>query len=289
MEQFKSDILSQSLNIGGKLHYIGFPVVMGILNLTRDSFFDGGRFARFELALQHCEHMLEQGATIIDVGAQSSRPGAERLSAHQEIAELEEVLPRLVARFPQTLFSVDTFYGEVARYAVQSGAGIINDISACRLDPEMFPAIVELKVPYILMHMKGEPQSMQQMAKYLDVVEEVTLFLAENIDRLHQNGLTDIWVDPGFGFGKTLEHNYALLQNLTQFQILEKPLVVGLSRKSMINKVLNISPHEALNGTTVLHTIALLNGASILRVHDVKEAVEAIKLIKTYFSTGATA
>ncbi|MCB0483486.1 MAG: dihydropteroate synthase, partial [Flavobacteriales bacterium] len=248
-----------------------------------------GRFARFELALQHCEHMLEQGATIIDVGAQSSRPGAERLSAHQEIAELEEVLPKLVARFPQTLFSVDTFYGEVARYAVQSGAGIINDISACRLDPEMFTAIVELKVPYILMHMKGEPQSMQQMAKYLDVVEEVTLFLAENIDRLHQNGLTDIWVDPGFGFGKTLEHNYALLQNLTQFQILEKPLVVGLSRKSMINKVLNISPHESLNGTTVLHTIALLNGASILRVHDVKEAVEAIKLIKTYFSTGATA
>lgn len=288
MEHLNSDILSQSLNIGGQLRSVGFPAVMGILNLTRDSLFDGGRFARFELALQHCEHMLEQGADIIDVGAQSTRPGAKRLTAHLEIAELEEVLPKLVARFPEVLFSVDTFYGEVARYAVQSGAGMINDISACRLDPEMLPAIVELKVPYILMHMKGEPPSMQQMAEYLDVVEDVTLFLAENIERLHQNGLTDIWVDPGFGFGKTVEHNYTLLQNLAQLQILEKPIVVGISRKSMINKVLNITPQEALNGTTVLHTIALLNGASILRVHDVKEAVEAIKLIKTYFSTGAT-
>jgi dihydropteroate synthase len=274
----------QFMNIKGNLRTFQYPAVMGILNITRDSFYDGGRFARFEKALHHCEHMLDGGAQIIDIGAQSTRPGAHKLTALQELHELEEVLPKLTARFADVVFSVDTFYGLVAEYALQNGVAVVNDISAGRFDPTLWPVVQKHGAPYVLMHMQGTPQTMQQTAEYTDVVEEVTLFLAEELRRLHQQGIRDVWIDPGFGFGKKTAHNYALLHRLKHLRILDAPILVGISRKSMITKVLQLSPEEALNGTTTLNTIALLNGADVLRVHDVHEAVEAVKLVKMYFS-----
>jgi len=255
------------------------PAIMAILNLTPDSFYAGSRIAGADMALAQTAGFLKAGAAIIDLGAYSSRPGAEHITEEDELKRLIPVLRRLVDAFPQALFSVDTFRARVAAEAVGAGAHIINDISAGSLDPEMFATVAALRVPYILMHMKGTPQTMQQNPEYDDVTAEVIAYFREKIAALRQAGVKDILIDPGFGFGKTVAHNYALLQHLDQLLPLNLPLLVGLSRKSMITKVLGNTAAEALNGSTVLHTLALLKGASILRVHDVKEAAECVKLV----------
>jgi len=255
------------------------PAIMAILNLTPDSFYAGSRIAGADMALAQTAGFLKAGAAIIDLGAYSSRPGAEHITEEDELKRLIPVLRRLVDAFPQALFSVDTFRARVAAEAVGAGAHIINDISAGSLDPEMFATVAALRVPYILMHMKGTPQTMQQNPEYDDVTAEVIAYFREKIADLRQAGVKDILIDPGFGFGKTVAHNYALLQHLDQLLPLNLPLLVGLSRKSMITKVLGNTAAEALNGSTVLHTLALLKGASILRVHDVKEAAECVKLV----------
>ena len=255
------------------------PAIMAILNLTPDSFYAGSRIAGADMALAQTAGFLKAGAAIIDLGAYSSRPGAEHITEEDELKRLIPVLRCLVDAFPQALFSVDTFRARVAAEAVGAGAHIINDISAGSLDPEMFATVAALRVPYILMHMKGTPQTMQQNPEYDDVTAEVIAYFREKIADLRQAGVKDILIDPGFGFGKTVAHNYALLQHLDQLLPLNLPLLVGLSRKSMITKVLGNTAAEALNGSTVLHTLALLKGASILRVHDVKEAAECVKLV----------
>ena len=256
------------------------PVVMGILNITPDSFFDGGRYTDEKEMLHHVEKMIGEGAAIIDVGAQSTRPGATLLTAEEESARLAPALKTLRTTFPGAVFSVDTFYAEVAKMAVNEGAGLINDISGGSIDDNMFDTVAALQVPYIVMHMQGTPQTMQKDPHYNDVVKEVFDIFIDRVSRLRSKGVDDIIIDPGFGFGKNTEHNYALLNHLELFSMLDCPLMAGLSRKSMINKVLNTKAADALNGTTVLNTIALLKGAKILRVHDVKEAVEAVKLVK---------
>ncbi len=269
----------RSLNLRGKLVTIDEPWVMGILNLTPDSFYDGGDFNNVQKALRHCEEMLQDGAKIIDIGASSTRPGAERLSPDEEIARLKEPLNAIRKEFPDAILSVDTFQAEVAKAATDMGADIINDISGGTLDDTMAKVMGELKLPYILMHIQGNPQNMQQNPQYENVFMEVSRFLSQQIRKFSEQGVADIIIDPGFGFGKTVEHNYELLNHLGDFQFLERPVLVGFSRKSMINKVLNTKPENALNGTTVLNTIALQNGADILRVHDVKQAVEAVKIV----------
>lgn len=255
---------------------------MGILNVTPDSFFDGGRYTSSNDQVAHVERMLDEGATLIDIGAASSRPGSELLSPAGEWARLEPVLRELVRAFPQTWFSVDTYHAETAGKAVQEGVALINDISGGQMDTAMFETVAAHRAPYILMHMQGTPQSMQHDPTYGDVVQEVIYSLAERVQQLHQLGVHDVILDPGFGFGKTVEHNYALLRHLPAFAAFELPLMVGVSRKSMINRVLGTTPERALNGTTVLHTLALQQGADILRVHDVREAVECIKLVTQY-------
>jgi dihydropteroate synthase len=252
---------------------------MGILNITPDSFSDGGQFWNEKDALLHCETMLTEGAGIIDIGAVSTKPFADEISFEEEKKRLQNILPILVKKFPQTVFSVDTFRSEIARMAVNEGTSIINDISGGQADEFMFKTIAELQVPYVMMHTKGMPQTMQVEPKYDDVMNELSLFFAKQIASAHQAGVLDIIVDPGFGFGKNLEHNYKILGCLERFQILEKPVMVGFSRKSMIRNLLNVDMENSLNGTTVANAIALLKGANILRVHDVKEAVQAIKII----------
>ncbi len=269
----------RSLNLRGRLVTIDEPWVMGILNLTPDSFFDGGKLTNTQQAVQQCQTMLAEGARIIDIGASSTRPGAERLSPEKEIARLKEPLTAIRREFPEAILSVDTFQAEVARAAADMGADIINDISGGTMDDDMLKAMGEIKLPYILMHIQGNPQTMQQNPQYKNVFMEVSKFLSQQIRKFTQNGVTDIIIDPGFGFGKTVEHNYELLNHLSDFQFLQRPILVGFSRKSMINKVLNTKPEDALNGTTVLNTLALQNGADILRVHDVKQAVEAVKIV----------
>lgn len=258
------------------------PRIMGILNLTPDSFYDGGKYRTTGQALEQARIMLEQGAHFLDLGATSSRPGAELLPRDEEGRRLEPVLKAIVREFPGALVSVDTYYAETARMAVNEGACMINDISAGSIDPMMFETIGQLQVPYVLMHMKGHPKTMQQQPVYLDLIKEITAFFAEKIDMLTGFGVRDILIDPGFGFGKTLEQNYQLLYAMDFFAIHERPLVVGVSRKSMVSKVLGVPAGEALNGTTVVHTMALLKGADILRVHDVREAMEAIRLTGMY-------
>ncbi len=269
----------RSLNLRGRLVIIDEPWVMGILNLTPDSFFDGGKFSSTQLAVQQCQSMLEDGAKIIDIGASSTRPGAERLSPNEEIARLKETLSTIRKEFPEALLSVDTFQAEVARAAADMGADIINDISGGTMDDEMPKAMSEIKLPYILMHIQGNPQSMQQNPQYKNVFMEVSKFLSQQMRKFTEQGVADIILDPGFGFGKTVEHNYSLLNHLADFQLFERPLLVGFSRKSMINKVLGTKPEDALNGTSILNTMALQKGADILRVHDVKQAVEAVKIV----------
>lgn len=256
------------------------PMVMGILNLTPDSFSDGGKFPGIDAQLHHAEQMLHFGASIVDIGAVSTRPGAPPVS---EDVEMERLLPPLKAirkHFPGCFISVDTFRTAVARAAIDNGADMINDIYGGRFEEGMFETIASLKVPYILMHMKGTPETMQQNPAYTDVVAEVTYFFEQQLARCREKGMRQVLIDPGFGFGKTVEHNYTLLSRLYELKSLGVPVVAGLSRKSMITRVLKIGPDEAKNGTTVLNTIALIKGADILRVHDVKEALEAIRMVK---------
>ena len=268
-----------TLNCKGRLLVIDKPVVMGIINVTPDSFYSGSRITATDDILRQAEKMISEGASILDIGGQSSRPGSEDIGMEGELARVVPAIEAIHLHFPQSFISVDTYYATVAAAAVQAGAGIVNDISSGTLDAEMIKTVAALNVPYIAMHMKGTPKTMNQLANYIDVTLEVLDFFIKKIEECRLAGIKDVIVDPGFGFAKTISHNFILLKNLSIFKILEKPLLAGLSRKATIYKTLGISPEEALNGTTVLNTIALQNGANILRVHDVKEAVEIIKLL----------
>lgn len=271
-------IAQKTLNLKGKIIHLSSPLVMGIINLSNDSFYDGGRLSNSQQVLNHAENLLNQGAQILDIGAVSTRPGANLADADYEIHKLRTVLGGLVRNFPEAILSVDTYNSQTALMAAHEGVHIINDVSGGQIDPEMFATAARLRLPYVLTHMKGTPNTMQNNPEYEDVVREVSAFFAEKIQQLNQIGVNDIILDPGFGFGKTLEQNYQLLANLDFFKIFELPILVGLSRKSMINRLLDISPDKALNGTTALNTMALMNGASILRVHDVREAREVVKI-----------
>ena len=253
---------------------------MGILNLTPDSFYDGGRNNEILHALKHTEKMLDEGAEIIDIGAYSSRPNAENISIETEQTRLIPVIKQLVKQFPQAIFSIDTFRHKVAEAAIDQGAHIINDISGGEMDSKMFSTVARLRVPYILMHMRGNPQTMNNLTHYEDVFKDVYKYFSVKISQLKEKGVYDIILDPGFGFAKNTEQSYDLLSKLDQFRMLGLPVLAGISRKSMIYKFLGTDVNDALNGTSIANTIALLNGASILRVHDVKQAVEAIKIVE---------
>lgn len=253
--------------------------IMGILNLTPDSFYDGGKFQQEKLIKEQVGKMLKEGADIIDLGAVSTRPGAEIIDEEEELRRISWPLQRLVNEFPETIFSIDTFRSRVARECIHSGAHIINDVSGGNMDDNMFETIAELKVPYILMHMHGTPENMQQSPIYTNIIELLKQYFTEKVQQLNRLGIEDIILDPGFGFGKTLKCNYTILKNLEKLRINGLPILGGISRKSMINKVINTKPSEALNGTTVLNTLALQHGANILRVHDVKEAREVIDIV----------
>lgn len=259
---------------------------MAIVNLTPDSFFGDSRFNDFDVLLERVDQHLNYGADFIDLGAQSTRPGADWLDEHIEWKRLEQPLKEIRRTFPQAHISVDTFHSKVAEKAIESGADLINDISGGDFDPDMFATIKKYQVPYIFMHTSGKPKEMQTKTNYSNVVEDVLYVLSEKKSRLNQLGINDCIADPGFGFGKTLNQNYELLSNLHVFSQLKVPILAGLSRKSMVNKVLNCTANEALNGTTVLNTVALHNGASILRVHDTKEAKEAVKLTGQFLTLG---
>ena len=269
-----------SINCNGKLIDLSSPKVMGILNITPDSFFDGGKYNNPQSIVKQVEKMLSEGATFIDVGAYSSRPGAKHISEKEEKERILPVVKLLAKEFPQILMSIDTFRSEIAEACINEGACIINDISAGNMDENMFTTVAKLNVPYIIMHMKGTPQNMQKNCTYNHVVNDVIFYFSKKINELRLLGVNDIITDVGFGFSKKLEHNYKLLKHLELFKGLEVPTLVGLSRKSMLFKPLEITQKEALNATTTANTIALLNGANILRVHDVKEAVEAIKIVE---------
>lgn len=269
---------NKTLNVGGRLIHFDSPKIMGILNITPDSFFDGGKYKDEKSILQLVEKMITDGADFIDVGGYSSRPGAKDVTQEEELERVLSVIKVIVKNFPESILSIDTFRSEVARQAIEEGALMVNDISGGALDNKMFDLIARHHIPYILMHMKGTPQTMKSMAEYENLISEMLDYFHPRLHQLHQMGVVDIMIDPGFGFAKTIAHNFELLKQLELLKILNKPMVIGLSRKSMIWKTLDTNPENALNGTTVLNTIALLKGASILRIHDVKEAVEAVKL-----------
>ena len=271
-----------TFNCKGRLLVIEEPIVMGIINATPDSFYAGSRAVQKETVLKKTEQMLKDGATIIDIGGQSTRPDSKRISADEELQRVIPLVDALHNAFPEAFISIDSFYATVAKEAVEAGACIVNDISAGTIDANMVATVASLNVPYILMHMQGDPQTMQQNTIYQNLVLDVFDFLNRKIKELHEAGIHDIIIDPGFGFGKTIEQNFELLNGLEFFTQLSKAVLVGLSRKSTIYKTLKIAPEAALNGTTVLHTIALLKGASILRVHDVKEAKQAVQLVRAY-------
>ncbi|MFY0255592.1 dihydropteroate synthase [Chitinophaga sp. 30R24] len=267
------------INCRGQLLSLHTPVVMGIINATDDSFYEGNRMHELHQVMAKAQQHLEEGAAILDLGAQSTRPGAEVVGPEEEIHRLLPSIHAILNRYPTAIISIDTWYASVAEKAVQAGASIINDISAGDMDPEMIPLIGRLQVPYIAMHMQGKPATMQHNPQYGNVVTEVLDYLKEKLAVCRAAGIKDFIADPGFGFGKTLEHNYALMKELSLFSsVLGVPVLTGISRKSMIYKLLHTTPTEALNGTTVLNTIALLHGAHILRVHDVKAAVEAVRI-----------
>jgi dihydropteroate synthase len=267
-----------TLNCAGRLLDLSRPVIMGIINVTADSFYAGSRFTELDAIVQQAEKMLIEGAQILDIGGMSSRPGASIISAEEEVQRITPVIDALAKRFPEAILSLDTIYGHSARAGAELGVGLINDISAGRLDANMYPTVAELGLPYVLMHMQGQPGSMQKNPTYNDVITEVLDFFIAEVGKLRALGVKDIVLDPGFGFGKNLAHNYTLLKNLQVFQILDAPVLAGLSRKSMIYRLLEIEPEAALNGTTALHMVALQHGAKILRVHDVKPAAEVIRL-----------
>jgi len=271
-----------TLNCKGKLLIIDKPLVMGIINITSDSFYEGSRSQTVESILSQATKMIGEGADIIDIGGQSTRPGSERISVKEELQRVLSAIETILKNFPETIISVDTYQAIVAEECVRSGAAIINDISAGNMDSDMIPTVAKLQVPYICMHMKGTPQDMQEHPSYENVTKEVLDFFIQKTDECRRAGINDVIIDPGFGFGKTITHNFTLLKELSAFKMLEKPIMAGLSRKSTIYKTLGINTNEALNGTTVLNTLALQNGANILRVHDVKEAKEVIKLYEQY-------
>ena len=269
-----------TINCKGKLIDLSIPKVMGVLNLTPDSFYDGGKYKDSASILKQVEHMLNEGATFIDVGAYSSRPNADDVSEDKELQRILPIVELILKTFPETLLSIDTFRSTIAKACIEAGAALINDISAGQLDENMLKTIAELQVPYIMMHMRGTPKTMQQLTDYDDLVKDIIFYFSERIITARDLGIIDVIIDPGFGFAKTLDQNFELLNKLELFKMIEKPMLIGVSRKSMIYKTLETSAKEALNGTTVLNTIGLQKGASILRVHDVKEAVECVKLIE---------
>lgn len=269
-----------SLNLNGKLYELSSPKVMGILNVTPDSFYAGSRKQTEEDIKSRCREIIEEGGDIIDIGAYSSRPDAEHISTEEEKRRLRTGLEILRNEYPEAIVSVDTFRADVAEMCVKEyNVNIINDISAGEMDKEMFNTVARLQVPYIMMHMKGTPQDMQKSPQYTSLMKEIFMYFSEKVYKLHEMGVNDLILDPGFGFGKTLEHNYELMNHLEEFSLFNLPVLVGISRKSMIYKLLGNTPSEALNGTTALNTIALLKGANILRVHDVKEAVETVRIV----------
>ncbi len=268
------------MNCKGKLIDLSIPKVMGILNVTPNSFYDGGKFEDENQILSQAEKMIIEGATFIDLGAYSSKPSAEFVSEKEEIKRILPVLALILNKFPETLISIDTFRSEVAKVCIENGAAIINDISAGNLDDKMMEVIAKYNVPYIMMHMRGNAQTMQSLTYYDNMIKEMLYYFSEKVAITKSLGINDLIIDPGFGFAKTLGQNFEILQKLELFQMLELPILSGISRKSMIYKTLAINAENALNGTAVLNTIALTKGAKILRVHDVKEAVESIKLFE---------
>ena len=268
-----------TINCAGKLIDLSIPKIMGILNITPDSFYDGGRYSSDKKILDHVEKMIIDGAIFIDIGAYSSRPGGVDINENEELKRIIPALELVNKKFPEIIISIDTFRSKVAEACLNSGASIINDISASQLDEKMMETIAKYNVPYIIMHMKGNPQNMMDKSNYDDMLQEMIKYFSKKINQAISYKINDIIIDPGFGFAKNIKQNYDLLNHLDLLKILDKPIMVGISRKSMIYKSLNSTPEEALNGTTVLNTVALIKGASILRVHDVKEANECIKLI----------
>lgn len=273
-------IFPTSINVNGKLIDLSSPHVMGIINITPDSFFAGSRKQTEQEIIDRVRQINDEGGTFVDIGAYSSRPGAEHITQDEEMQRLRFALQLIRKEFPHIPISVDTFRADVAAMCVEEfGVGIINDISGGTLDKQMFEVMGRLRVPYILMHMKGTPQNMQEAPRYDHLVREVFMYFAEKIQQLRERGVNDIIVDPGFGFAKTLDHNYELMSCLSDFAMFELPILVGISRKSMITRLLGTDAAHALNGTTVLNTISLMSGAHILRVHDVKEAMEAVRIV----------
>lgn len=272
------------INCKGQLIDLSTPKVMGILNVTPNSFFDGGKYSNEDEIISRVDKMLAEGATFIDIGAYSSKPSAEFVSEKEEIERIVPAIELILKHFPETLLSIDTFRAEVAKASIESGAAIINDIAAGELDDKMFDVIADYNVPYIMMHMRGNPQTMQSLTKYEDIVKEMLFYFSEKVHKARSLGINDLILDPGFGFAKTTDQNYEVLQKMELFNLLELPVLAGVSRKSMIYKTLHNTPQEALNGTTFLNTIALTKGAKILRVHDVKEAMECVTLFDKLFS-----
>jgi dihydropteroate synthase len=271
-----------TLNCKGKLLLLDKPLVMGIINATPDSFYEGHLNKGLDGAIALADKMINDGADILDIGGQSTRPKSKRIDVEEELKRVLPVVEAIHKKNPAIIISVDTYYSKVAKETIAAGASIINDISAGNMNTDMISTVASLKVPYICMHMKGTPETMQKDAKYDDVVKDVLDFFITKIEECKKAGINDLIIDPGFGFGKTIEHNFQLLKNLNTFSMLEKPILAGISRKSTIYKTLGITADEALNGTTTLNTIALMNSASLLRVHDVKEAREAVQLFQAY-------
>ena len=272
------NLKTMTINCKGQLIDLSTPKVMGILNVTPNSFFDGGKYKNETEILSQVEKMVIEGATFIDIGAYSSKPNAEFVSEEEEISRIVLAIDLILKHFPETILSIDTFRSEVAKVSIESGAAIINDISAGHLDDKMLAVIGKYNVPYIMMHMRGTPQTMQTLTVYDDIVQEMLFYFSERIAKARSFGINDLIIDPGFGFAKKLDQNYEVFQKMELFNLLNLPLLIGISRKSMIYKTLNTSIEEALNGTTILNTLALNKGAKILRVHDVKEAMECITL-----------
>jgi dihydropteroate synthase len=269
-----------TINCKGQLIDLSTPKIMGILNVTPNSFYDGGKFTLSQNGLSQVGKMLDEGATFIDIGAYSSKPNAEFVSEEEERNRILPVVQGILNQFPDALLSIDTFRSGIAAVCIENGAAIINDISAGNLDENMMEVVAKYNVPYIMMHMRGTPQTMQSQTNYENIIKEMLFYFSEKVNKARSLGINDLIVDPGFGFAKTLEQNYEVIQNFELFKILDLPLLAGISRKSMVYKPLGLTANEALNGTTVLNTIALTKGANILRVHDVKEALECVKLFE---------
>jgi dihydropteroate synthase len=275
-----------TINLNGQILNLAQPVVMGILNVTPDSFFDGGKYKTEKKVVIRAEEILEQGGTVIDIGAISTQPGSEAISTKEEIDRLLPAVKAVKKNFPDAFISIDTYRSWVALKVIEDcGPCMVNDVSGGNFDAHMFDTIGKLGVPYILMHMQGTPLKMQENPEYKDIIREISLFFTDRVKKLTKAGVKDVIIDPGFGFGKTLEHNYELLNRLDSFKVFQLPLMIGASRKSMIYKLLKTNPEEALNGTSVINTLALMGGADILRVHDVREAVEAVRILNMVRST----